>query len=142
MYRKILVALDHTPADESLIPHVAELARMCGAELLLLHVADGWTARNYHQLNLAESEEMREDTAYLEELAGRLKETGLSVRTLLALGEPPSEILTASVAEGCDLIAMTTHGHRLIGDLLLGSTIDHVRHRSEVPILVVRAKRR
>ena len=142
MYRKILVALDHTPADESLVPHIAELARMCGSELLLVHVADGWSARNHHQLNLAESEEMREDRAYLEELAGKLRETGLSVKTLLAMGEPPAEILATSIAEKCDLIAMTTHGHRLIGDLLLGSTIDHVRHRSEVPILVVRAKRR
>lgn len=142
MYRKILVALDHSPADESIVPHVAELAKMCGSELLLLHVADGWTARNYHQLNLAESEEMREDAAYLEEVAGRLREMGLATRTLLALGEPPVEILKTATVEACDLIAMTTHGHRLIGDILLGSTIEHVRHRSEVPILVVRAKRR
>jgi len=142
MYRKILVALDHTPADESILPHISELAKLCGAELLLVHVADGWTARNYHQLNLAESEEMRDDAAYLEEVAGQLKEMGLAVRTLLALGDPPTEILKVSVAEACDLIAMTTHGHRLIGDILLGSTIDHVRHRSEVPILVVRAKKR
>ncbi len=141
MYQKILVALDHTPADESIIPHIAELAKMCGSELLLVHVADGWTARNYYQLNLAESEEMREDAAYLDEVSGQLAEKGFKVRTLLALGDPPSEILKAAVAENCDLIAMTTHGHRLIGDIVFGSTIDHVRHRSEVPILVVRAKR-
>jgi nucleotide-binding universal stress UspA family protein len=142
VYRKILVALDHTPADESLIPHVGELAALCNSEILLCHVADGWTARNYHQLNLAESEEMRDDREYLESVADRLRAGGRAVKTLLALGEPPAEILKAAVAEDCDLIAMTTHGHRLIGDILLGSTIDHVRHRAEIPILVVRAKRR
>jgi nucleotide-binding universal stress UspA family protein len=142
MYRKILVALDHTAADETLIPHVTELAKMCGAELLLVHVADGWTARHYHQLNLAESEEMQDDREYLESRAGEIAAVGLTVKTVLALGEPPAQILKVSVAEGCDLIAMTSHGHRLIGDILLGSTIDHVRHRTEVPLLVVRAKRR
>ncbi len=141
MYRKILVALDHTAADESLIPHVAALAKLCGAELLLVHVADGWTARHYHELNLAESEEMREDREYLETVAVRMRESGLTVTALLALGAPPPEILKASVAEKCDLIAMTSHGHRLIGDILLGSTIDHVRHRTDVPLLVVRAKK-
>jgi nucleotide-binding universal stress UspA family protein len=142
MYRKILVALDHTGADETLIPHVADLAKLCGAELLLLHVADGFTARNYHQLNLAESEEMREDREYLEAIAGRLGATGLSARPLLALGQPPIEILKSAAAEHCDLIAMTSHGHRLIGDILLGSTIDYVRHRTEIPMLVVRARAR
>ncbi len=141
MYRKILVALDHTAADETLIPHVTELAKMCGAELLLVHVADGWTARHYHHLNLAESEEMQDDREYLESRAREMAAAGLKVNTLLALGEPPAQILKVSVAEGCDLIAMTSHGHRLIGDILLGSTIDHVRHRTDVPLLVVRAKR-
>jgi nucleotide-binding universal stress UspA family protein len=142
MYRKILVALDHTDADETLIPHVADLARLCGAELLLLHVADGFTARNYHQLNLAESEEMREDREYLEAIAGRLGAAGLSARPLLALGQPPVEILKSAATEHCDLIALTSHGHRLIGDILLGSTIDYVRHRTEIPMLVVRARPR
>src|SRR5262245_35158495 len=112
MYKKILVALDHTEADASLIPQVSKLAHLCGAELLLVHVADGWVARNYDLLNLAESEEMREDRAYLDEIATRLGADGLAVRTQLALGDPPSEILKTSVAEKCDLIAMTTHGHR------------------------------
>ncbi len=142
MYRKILVALDHTAADESLIPHVCQLARLCGAELVLFHVADGWTARHYDELNLAESEEMRDDRAYLEKTACKLREDAqLSVRVLLALGDPPAEILKAAVGEACDLIAMTTHGHRLLGDILHGSTIDHVRHRSHLPLLIVRAQR-
>jgi len=141
MYRRILVALDHTKADESLLPHVATLASLTHAELLLVHVADGWAARNYDRLKLAESEEMREDRAYLERTAADLRERlGLAVESRLALGDPPREILRLSQESQCDLIAMTTHGHRLIGDILFGSTIDYVRHRSKAPLLIVSPK--
>ncbi len=139
MYRKILVALENSRADESLLPHVEELARLTHARLLLVHVADGWVARNFNQLQLRESEEMREDRAYLEATAAGLRQNGIEVSVLLALGDPPGEILRVAKAEECDLIAMTTHGHRLIGDLLFGSTIDKVRHQSMIPLLVVRA---
>ena len=141
MYRRILVALDHTKADESLLPHIATLAALTHAELLLVHVADGWAARNYDRLKLVESEEMREDRAYLERTAAEMRERhGLTVSSVLALGDPPREILRLSEESACDLIAMTTHGHRLIGDILFGSTIDYVRHRSKTPLLIVRTK--
>ncbi|HEX6790786.1 MAG TPA: universal stress protein [Candidatus Krumholzibacteria bacterium] len=141
MYRRILVALENGPADESLVPHVSELARMCSAQLVLLHVADGWAARHYDRLKLAESEEMIADREYLEATARTLRDAGLDVSVLLAAGDPPAEILRAAEAEQCDLIAMTTHGHRFIKDLVLGSTIDPVRHRAQVPVLLVRAGR-
>ena len=91
MYQKILVALDNSPADESLIPHVSALAAVHHSQLLLLHVADGFAARNFDQLKLAESEEMKADRAYLERLALELIAQGLQVTTHLALGEPPQE---------------------------------------------------
>jgi manganese transport protein len=139
MYKKILVALENSRADDTLVPHIAALARTLGAELLLLHVADGWVARNFDQLKLAESEEMRADQDYLESAAGRLRAAGLQVGTVLALGNPPTEILRTAKARGCDLIAMTSHGHKLLGDIFHGSTIEKVRHNTTVPILVVRA---
>ena len=139
MYHKILVALDNSPADESLIPHVAALAAVHHSHLLLLHVADGFAARNFDQLKLAESEEMKADRAYLERLAAQLIAQGLQVTTHLALGEPPAEILKTAEREQCDLIAMTTHGHRYMEDLLYGSTITHVRHKAHIPVLLVRA---
>lgn len=141
MYRKILVALDNSPPEQALLDHVARLAARMRSRLLLLHVADGWVARNFDALQLAESEEMKEDRAYLEQVATRLRAQGLEVTTRLALGEPPQEILRVAGEEDCDLIAMTTHGHRLVGDLLLGSTIEAVRHQSHIPILVVRGAR-
>jgi nucleotide-binding universal stress UspA family protein len=139
MYKKILVALENGPADEALLPHIGQLARLCGAELILIHVADGWAARNYEQLGLAESEEMITDRDYLRTTAGQLGDTGLHVTVHLARGNPPDEILKTAEREGCDLIAMTTHGHRLLGDLIHGSTITAVRHKSRIPILLVRA---
>src|ERR1051325_10467407 len=139
MYRKILVALENGRADQSLLPHIAQLARHFGSQLLLVHVADGWVARNYDRLSLAESEEMREDQQYLEQTAAKLRADGLVVLLKLARGDPPTEIVNTAREENCDLIAMTTHGHRLIADLLFGSTIDKVRHNSMVPLLIVRA---
>ena len=139
MYRKILVALENSQADDALLPHVAELAKRLHSELLLVHVADGWVARNFDRLKLAESEEMKADREYLDRTAARLRHEGLSVTAHLALGDPPQEILKTAETQSCDLIAMTSHGHRLLGDLLFGSTIHEVRHKTSIPVLLVRA---
>ena len=139
MYQRILVALENSRFDQALLPHIQKLATLLHSELLLVHVADGWAARHFDRLKLAESEEMKADRAYLEEAASKLRATGLQVRVHLALGDPPAEILKAADTEQCDLIAMTTHGHRLIGDIIYGSTIEQVRHKATVPLLVVRA---
>ena len=139
MYRRILVALENGRADASLLPHVADLATLAHSELLLIHVAVGWAARNFTQLKLAESDEMKADREYLEKQAEVLRARGLHVDVHLALGNPPTEILKAAEQAQCDLIAMTTHGHRFFGDLIYGSTISAVRHRSQAPMLIVRA---
>lgn len=141
MYTKILVALENGPADARLLPHVSRLARQVGAELLLLHVADGWVARNFEQLTLAESDEMKADTDYLGSTADSLRAAGLTVDTVLALGNPPNEIVRIAAESGCDLIALASHGHKLLGDIVHGSTIDKVRHNTGIPLLVVSAAR-
>jgi manganese transport protein len=138
MYRHILIPLENSAADQVILDHIAPLARLTGAKLLLLHVADGWVARNFNQLKLAESEEMKDDREYLEKIAGKLRGGGFAVQTMLALGDPPREILKVAESEHCDLIAMTSHGHRLFSDLFHGSTITEVRHKTSIPILVVR----
>lgn len=141
MYKKILVALENGAADARLLPHVCQLAKQVGAELILLHVADGWAARNFEQLKLAESDEMRADSDYLESTAERLRRGGLQVDTLLALGNPPTEIVKIAASSGCDLIALASHGHKLIGDIIHGSTIDKVRHNTTIPLLVVSTRK-
>ena len=141
MYKKILVALENGETDKRLLPHVSQLAKQVGAELILLHVADGWAARNFEQLKLAESAEMKADSEYLESTAEQLRASGLRVDTLLALGNPPNEIVKIATKSGCDLIALASHGHKLIGDIVHGSTIDKVRHNTTVPLLVINAKK-
>lgn len=142
MYQKILLTLDNSPADESILPHVVELAARFGSAVLLLHVADGFAARCFDSLKLAESEEMKADQVYLEKIAAGFRAKNISVETRLALGNPPTEILKTAEAEHCDLIAMAGHGHRLFGDIFHGSTITEVRHNTSIPILVVRGRKK
>jgi nucleotide-binding universal stress UspA family protein len=142
VYQHILIPLDNSPADETILKHIRGLARLTGGRLTLLHVADGFMARNQEQLGLDESDEMRADRAYLERRKSELAAEGFQVDTILACGEPTQHILAIAEQEGCDLIAMSTHGHRLIGDLILGSVASEVRHRTEIPVLMVRASRK
>jgi len=139
MYKKILVALENSRADQTLLPHAEQLAKLLGSELLLVHVADGWAARTFDQLKLNESEEMRADRRYLDETAEAIRRGGLKVSAKLALGDPPTEIIKTAEAENCDLIAMGTHGHKLLGDLIHGSAVHEVRHGTDIPMLLVRA---
>jgi nucleotide-binding universal stress UspA family protein len=141
VYKRILIPLEHTRYDEAILGHVRELARLCGSSLILIHVADGWAARNINQLGLRESEEMQADRAYLERTAAELEEEGFEVDALLASGDPAREITAAAEREGCDLIAMSTHGHRFLSDLLYGSVADSVRHRCTIPVLLVRGSK-
>lgn len=138
MYQRILVPLEHSDADETILAHVRALARSCKAQLVLIHVADGWVARNIEPLELRESEEMRDDRRYLEEVAARLRGDGLDVESVLAAGEPADEIAAAAEREKCDLIAMATHGHRGLADVVRGTVASELRHRTFVPVLMVR----
>jgi manganese transport protein len=142
MYQHILIPLENSATDQVILDHIKPLVTLTGAKLLLLHVADGWVARNFNQLKLAESEEMKSDREYLENVAGQLRGDGFSVETMLALGDPPTEIIKVAEGEHCDLIAMGSHGHRLLGDIFHGSTITEVRHKTLIPILLVRVQKK
>ena len=139
MYHRILVPVENSSYDERILDHVQQLARYCGASIVLIHVADGWAARNIQHLNLRESEEMRGDRDYIEQLAARLSAGGLKAEALLATGDPSAEIASAAEREHCDLIAMSTHGHRFLADLIYGSVASAVRHMTSVPVLLLRA---
>jgi nucleotide-binding universal stress UspA family protein len=140
MYQNILVAIENSDADRTVLEHVQQLARLTGASLLLVHVADGWAARHYDELKLRESEEMRQDREYLDRVQHELTEHGFTARTRLAMGDPATELVRVAGDERVDLIAMSTHGHRFINDLLRGSTADRVRHNVAVPVLMIKAR--
>jgi universal stress protein A len=139
MYEKILVALENSKTDAAILEHIEQLAKKLGSTLLLVHVADGWAARTKDQLNLAESEEMKVDRAYLESVRARFAAEDIPAEAVLLYGEPANEIVKLAETGDIDLIAMSTHGHRFLADLILGSTASKVRHTVKVPVLLVRA---
>jgi nucleotide-binding universal stress UspA family protein len=139
MYSQILVAIENSKSDRTIIDHVERLAKLTGARVLLVHVADGWAARHFRELNLRESEEMRQDRGYLERVCDELAERGVDVRARLAMGDPATELVKVADEEKVDLIAMATHGHKFLNDLLRGTTADRVRHNARMPVLMVRA---
>jgi len=139
VYSRILVTLEHSPADASILAHVGRLARLCGASVVLLHVADGWAARYAKPLSLRESEEIRDDRAYIERCRAEVEAEGVRAEAVLASGDPCEEIVAAAEREGADLIAMATHGHGLLNDIVRGSVANEVRHRTTLPVLLVRA---
>jgi nucleotide-binding universal stress UspA family protein len=139
MYQRILVPVEHTAYDDIILEHVRRLSRACkGASIVLIHVADGWAARNINQLDLRESEEMKSDREYIESIAASLESDGFEVEALLAGGDPAREIAAAATRENCDLIAMATHGHRGFADVIHGSVASELRHISMLPVLMVR----
>ena len=139
MYKKILVTLENSRTDEAILRHIELLAQPLGSRLLLVHVADGWMARHRDRLNLAESEEMRIDRAYLESVRARFESSGIAAETQLLWGEPADEIVKVAESTGVDLIAMSTHGHRFLADLVYGSTANKVRHTVNIPVLLLKA---
>ena len=141
MYKKILVAVENSEADRTILEHIQPLARLTGARLLLVHVADGWAARYFNELNLRESEEMQDDRAYLGRVRGELQEHGFEVEALLRMGDPAKEICQVAEEQAVDLIAMATHGHHGVSDVIHGQTVDHVRHKVRMPVLLLRAKK-
>ena len=138
MYHRILIPLENSVTDACILAHVRELGKHCGAQLLLIHVADGWAAQHHNELALRDSDEMRKDREYLEAESAKLRDEGFDVDAILASGDPAKEISEAAAREGCDLIAMGTHGHKLLADLVYGSVASAVRHLSTVPVLLVR----
>jgi nucleotide-binding universal stress UspA family protein len=138
MYNKILVTLDATPTDRAIIEHVKALAQFMHSRVVLLHVADGWAARIYGADAI--SPEIAEDTSYLQKVQTEFQSAGIPVEAELAFGEPDEEIVKWVRDKGCDLVAMSTHGHRFLADLFLGSPSRQVRHSVRVPVLLLRAK--
>jgi len=138
MYDTILVTLDGTATDRAIIEHVKQLAKLAHSRLVLLHVADGWAARTYGPD--AVSPEIAEDTAYLEKVRAEFQSAGIAAQAELAYGDPSSEIIKWVKQKGCDLVAMSTHGHRFLADVFLGTTASRVQHSVSAPVLLLRAK--
>jgi nucleotide-binding universal stress UspA family protein len=138
MYATILLTLDSTPSDRAIIDHVKLLAKLAHSRIVLLHVADGWAARTYGKD--AVSREITEDKAYLAGVLAEFEAEGIPAKSELAYGEPADEIIKWVREKGCDLVAMSTHGHKFLADVFLGTTANRVQHNIDAPVLLLRAK--
>ncbi len=138
MYNRILITLEVSPSDRAIIEHIKPLAKMMNSTITLLHVATGapakWIGPN------AGGEEVVQDQAYLDKIRAEFVDAGISAKAELAFGDPVKEIVKWVNEKGCDLVAMSTHGHRLVGDLVFGVTAQKVQHQIDVPVLLLRAK--
>ena len=137
MYNKILVTLDTTCTDRPIIDHIKKLAMVMNSKVVLMHVADGWAARTFR--DNAVSEEITGDTAYLAGVKAEFEVLGVSAEAELAYGDPAKEIVKWVKEKGCDLIAMSTHGHKFFAHLVYGETAQRVQHNVSVPVLLLRA---
>ena len=138
MYGKILVTLDASPTDRAIVEHVMELARVLRSRVVLFHVATGWAAQWYG--SNAVSAEVEEDRAYLAKVLAEFHANGIPGEAHLSFGDPAKEIVRWVQEQGCDLVAMSTHGHRFLADLFLGTTANRVQHAVSVPVLMLRAR--
>jgi nucleotide-binding universal stress UspA family protein len=138
MYDTILVTVDGNTSDRAIIDHVKKLAKLASSRVVLLHVADGWAARTYGPDAI--SPEISEDKAYLKKVQAEFQEAQITVDAELAFGDPSREIIRWVKQKGCDLVAMSTHGHRFLADIFLGTTANRVQHAVSVPVLLLRAK--
>ncbi|MEI8195194.1 MAG: universal stress protein [Phycisphaerae bacterium] len=137
MYKTILVTLDATPTDRAILDHIRPLAKAMQSRIVLLHVADGWAARTFGPD--AVSPEVKEDRAYLDKIKAEFAAEGITADAELAFGDPVKEIVRWIRERGCDLVAMSTHGHKFVADLVLGNTAHRVQHLVNVPVLLLRA---
>ena len=120
MYQTILITLDATPTDRAIINHIKMLGAIMKSRVVLLHVADGRAARTFGPD--AVSPGITEDKAYLEKVRKEFESVGIPADAFLAYGEPVTEIVRWSNEKQCDLVAMSTHGHRFLADIFLCAT--------------------
>jgi manganese transport protein len=133
--KHIAAALGRDESDIKIINRALSLAKAEKAVLTLVHVVDSAFAQVYD--NDVYDEHTRDDEKYLLEIADEIRSSGVIVEIALAYGDPSRELITFAESHKVDMLVMGSHGHRLLGDLLWGETVDPVRHRVNIPVLVV-----
>ncbi len=138
MYKTILITLDGTATDRAIIEHVKPLAKQMRSRIVLFHVVTGVPAK-VHGTDAA-GKEVADSQANLDQVRAEFTAAGIAADTELAYGEPVREIVHWVQRNNPDLVAMSTHGHHFMADLVLGTTAIRVQHSINVPVLLLRAK--
>ena len=122
--------MDCSSVDEAIIKHVSALALQNNAQVVLLHVVHSHTLDQHRVLN--EQAEVSLSTYHQ-----LLKDQGIDTRIIIRSGEPDTEILAEIEGKDYDLVAMATHGHTFIGDILFGSVSDTLKHSIGIPLILI-----
>jgi len=138
MYDKILLPLDASPTDRAIIEHIKQLAGILHSHVVLFHVATSAAAQ--FRGPDAGGKEIDDSQAYLERVKAEFAAANIAAVAELGYGDPAKEIVKWVNEKRCDLVAMATHGHKLLADLALGTTANRVQHNISVPVLLLRAK--
>ena len=133
--RHIAAALGRDANDTAIVSRALSLARAEKALLTLIHVTDSALAQVY-STDVYDAH-TRDDEHYLMEIMEEVRSSDVMVEIALAYGDPAKELVKFATTHSVDMLVMGSHGHRLLGDLLWGETVDPVRHRVDIPVLVV-----
>ena len=128
MFEQVLVPLDGSELAEGILPYVSQLAHRIDAKVLLLSVVDPLKSSETAGFTLRRE---------LEEVERRLIEEGIEAASIVSYGDPADQIMRVADVEGCDLIAMATHGRGALGRVFHGSVTDRVVRHSRLPTLAI-----
>ncbi|HPR65337.1 MAG TPA: Nramp family divalent metal transporter [Thermoanaerobaculia bacterium] len=134
--KHIVAALGRDSGDAAIVSRALSIAKAEKAMLTLVHVVDSPSAQVHSHDSY--DEHARDDEQYLLDIATEVRSSGVPVEIALAFGHPSRELVSFAEAHHVDMLVMGSHGHRLLGDLLWGETVDPVRHKVNIPVLVVR----
>lgn len=130
VYQNILITLDCSDVDDTIVRHILSLAQSEQASVVLVHVV--------HSHTLDQDRILKEKADLsIERHRQQFAAAGIPVTTKLLSGEPEAELVREIEAHPYDLVAMATHGHTYFSDLLLGSVSNHLKHNVKVPILLI-----
>jgi len=136
IYSSILVPLDHSESDHASLTNALALAKIHNARIILLHVEEGVTSQMFG--SLSSTAEIQEGQGYLKKIVESLRSQNVTVDVVVRHGNSPAKEIVGSVRDiHPDLLIMASHGHRGLKDLIFGTTINAVRHRVKVPMLIV-----
>lgn len=133
-FQRIAVSVDFSASDNKALNYALHLSNE-NSEIILIHILNNIGSIIYQ--NQMESAEFIEDKKYIERYCELLQQKNRQCSYVIGFGNPKSEIPRIVKEKQADVLIMAAHGHQTLKDFLLGTTIDEVRHKLDVPLLIV-----
>ncbi len=138
---RILVAVDRSNYSGDILPVIQGLAKAFGASVTVCHavppITDAYGRQTQPHATSA-SASIHEANLFVARAARQLQDEGIEVETVVAVGDPPGQIVNAAQRSGAGLIALATRGRDHLDSRLVGSTANAVLHSTRLPCLLTR----